>query len=159
MRTQDDRSRNLSESARNYAAPISAKRKSLKRTRSVAQGLSQPRGAFDASDDDNDRDDGDDDRDTEIIVITETARHCQMGDMKALKNFFRHRIDELTMKPVRGMVTAWIKQLEPKRLGGYGPYHRKLPAEAPADATPPWWPQNVPYIEPAHLDKDSKHSP
>ena len=80
-----------------------------------------------------------------------------MGDIKGLKTFFRHRIEELTMKPVRGMVTTWIKQLEPRRQGGYGPYHRKKPSEMPPDATPPWWPQDVPYIEPAHLNREGKH--
>lgn len=79
-----------------------------------------------------------------------------MGDMEGLKAFFRQRIDELTMKPVRAMLTAWIKQMEPRRMGGYGKYHRRLPSERPAHTTPPWWPQNVPYIEPAHLDKEGK---
>ncbi|KAH7087624.1 hypothetical protein FB567DRAFT_415595, partial [Paraphoma chrysanthemicola] len=152
MQMQNDRSRKHSLLAKKKAVHKPTKRKALKRTRSIAQGLSQPPSVSDASEDDND--DGAEDKRKEVTIITETARHFEMGDIKALKTFFRHRIDELTMKPVRGMVTGWIKQLEPRRLGGYGPYHRKLPTEAPADATPPWWPQSVPYIEPAHLDKD-----
>ncbi|KAH7074684.1 hypothetical protein BKA63DRAFT_319292 [Paraphoma chrysanthemicola] len=152
MRMQNDRPHKHSLLAKKKAVHKPPKRKALKRSRSIAQGLSQQPSVSDASEDDND--DGDEDKRKEVTVITETARHFEMGDIKALKTFFRHRIDELTMKPVRGMVTGWIKQLEPRRLGGYGPYHRKLPTEAPADATPPWWPQSVPYIEPAHLDKD-----
>ncbi|KAH8725244.1 hypothetical protein GQ44DRAFT_759622 [Phaeosphaeriaceae sp. PMI808] len=134
--------------ARRKAVPKLAASKDLKRTRSIAQGLSQPRYAKEASDHDDNEDDD------EVDVAIEMSRTFHIGDMEGLKNFFRHRIDELTMKPVRGMVTRWVKQLEPKRKGGYGPYHRLLPADAPADTTPPWWPQDVPYVEPAHLDKD-----
>ncbi|KAF2031367.1 hypothetical protein EK21DRAFT_88081 [Setomelanomma holmii] len=148
MQPQNDRAPKTSTVATRLAEPKPAKQRALKRTHSVAQGLSQPREVSDSSDNDEDEDD------METTVVTESARHFQIGNIKALKYFFRHRIDELTMKPVRGMVTAWIKQLEPRRLGGYGPYHKKLPAEAPADATPPWWPESVPYVEPAHLDKD-----
>jgi hypothetical protein len=124
----------------------------------VAQGLSQPSSVQEASDHDANTNDnaGDDEADKEVSVMTESSRTFHIGDIEALKVFFRQRIDELTMKPVRGMVTSWVKQLEPKRKGGYGPYHKMLPSEAPDDATPPWWPRNVPYIEPAHLDKDGK---
>lgn len=133
------------------------KRNVLKRTRSVAQGLAQHPSAPEASDDNhaNTRSGGDE-VDDEVAVVTESSRTFHIGDIKALQIFFRQRIDELTMKPVRGMVTSWVKQLEPKRKGGYGPYHKMLPSDAPDDATPPWWPRNVPYIEPAHLDKDGK---
>jgi hypothetical protein len=48
------------------------------------------------------------------VVPTETTKTFRMGEIEGLMEFFRHRIDELTMKPVRGMVTAWIKILEPK---------------------------------------------
>ena len=78
--------------------------------------------------------------------------------MKELKRFFRKRLDELTMKPVRPIVTAWVKLLEPKRLTRFGPYHKKLPNEQPQECTPPWWPRDVPYEEPSHLDKDGKLS-
>jgi hypothetical protein len=134
------------------AATRPAKRNTLKRTRSVAQGLAQPRQPQQTYDDDSN------DYDDETIVQTESSRTFHVGDIEALKSFLRYRIDELTMKPVRGMVTAWLKRLEPKRKGGYGPYHKMLPSEAPADATPPWWPSHVPYVEPAHLDKDGKHN-
>jgi hypothetical protein len=133
------------------AAPKTARRNVLKRSRSVAQDLSHPSRPQQTSDEDGN------DHDDETMVQTESSRTFHVGDIKALKTFLRYRIDELTMKPVRGMVTAWLRQLEPKRKGGYGPYHKMLPCDAPADATPPWWPHNVPYVEPAHLDKDGKY--
>ncbi|KAF1915361.1 hypothetical protein BDU57DRAFT_539723 [Ampelomyces quisqualis] len=122
---------------------------SLKRTRSIAQRQSQPRQVREASN----TEDNDDEYGEERTVKTEDSKTFHVGDIEQLKIFFRNRIDELTMKPVRSMLTAWVKQLEPKRKGLHGPYHKLLPAEAPKD-TPPWWPQTVPYSEPAHLDKD-----
>jgi hypothetical protein len=159
--TQHTRSKNPHEIRINLRKKViakPAKRNVLKRTRSVAQGLSQPSSVREVNDDDvrSSTNAGGDETDKEVSVVTETSRTFHVGDIAALKVFFRQRIDELTMKPVRGMVTSWVKQLEPKRKGGYGPYHKMLPSEAPDDATPPWWPRNVPYIEPAHLDKDGK---
>jgi hypothetical protein len=97
-----------------------------------------------------------DENEEAVAVVNEASKSFQVGDIDGLKSFLRARIDELTMKPVRSMVTSWVKKLEPKRKGGYGPYHKMLPSAAPEDATPPWWPRTVPYIEPAHLDKDGK---
>jgi hypothetical protein len=97
-----------------------------------------------------------DDEYEELIVKTEESKTFNVGDIVQLKIFFRNRIDELTMKPVRSLVTAWVKQLEPKRKGLHGPYHKKLPSEAAPELSPPWWPKTVPYSEPAHLDKDGK---
>lgn len=159
--TQHSRSRNSHDiriNLRKMAVPKPAKRNVLKRTRSIAQCLSRPSSAHEVSDDDANTSNnaGDNEVEREILVVTESSRTFHVGDVEALKVFFRQRIDELTMKPVRGMVTAWVKQLEPKRKGGYGPYHKMLPSQAPEDATPPWWPRDVPYIEPAHLDKDGK---
>jgi hypothetical protein len=118
--------------------------------------LSQSRRTHEASDPEDNIDNADDEKDSEVAVVNESSKTFQVGDIEGLKIFLRARIDELTMKPVRSMVTSWVKKLEPKRKGGYGPYHKMLPAYAPDDATPPWWPQTVPYIEPAHLDKDGK---
>jgi hypothetical protein len=83
----------------------------VKRTRSgaSAQGSSQLRTARLAN-----GSDGDDNDEEEREIPTETTRSFRMGDIEGLRTFFKHRIDELTMKPVRGMVTAWIKILEPK---------------------------------------------
>jgi hypothetical protein len=130
---------------------VTKKTPALKRTRSVAQGLSRSRSVREASDIEN----NDDEYGEERFVKTEESKTFHVGDIEQLMIFFRNRIDELTMKPVRSMLTAWVKQLEPKRKGLHGPYHKMLPAEAPED-TPPWWPRTVPYSEPAHLDKDGK---
>jgi hypothetical protein len=104
------------------------------------------------SDDENDEQY--DDRD--LKVATELSYTFYIADIEQLIKFFRRRLDELTMKPLRPIVTAWIKQLESKRLTIYGPYHKKLPKDMPAGSTPPWWPLDVPYEEPSHLDKQGK---
>ncbi|KAL5121710.1 hypothetical protein ACEQ8H_000397 [Pleosporales sp. CAS-2024a] len=161
--TQDDRQLARSQHARELQVPAktntgrasgSTNRKALKRTRSMAQGHGAPTSrAREATDDldDNTRSNDDDD---EQNHLTEVPISFCIGDFKALEIFFRLRFNELTMKPLRSMVTAWLKQLEPRRKGGYGPYHKKLPAEVP-DGSPPWWPKNVVYVEPSHLDRES----
>ncbi|USP75768.1 hypothetical protein yc1106_03042 [Curvularia clavata] len=90
---------------------------------------------------------------TDVKITTEQSYTFYIGDIAELKKFFRRRLDELTMKPLRPIVTAWIKQLEPKRLSHYGPYHKRFPRELPSKCTPPWWPSDVRYEEPSHLDK------
>ncbi|CAN9413706.1 unnamed protein product [Alternaria alternata] len=124
--------------------------KKRKRTRSQARGRLSRTVARQPSDDENDEQC--DDRD--VSVPAAKSYTFYIGDMKELKRFFRKRLDELTMKPVRPIVTAWVKLLEPKRLTRFGPYHKKLPNEQPQECTPPWWPRDVPYEEPSHLDKD-----
>jgi len=71
----------------------------------------------------------------------------------AFKKFLYYRFDELTMKPLRGIVTHWVKLLEPERLGCWGKYHEMLPSEA---ESPPWWPRTVIYKDPSHLKKSGK---
>ncbi|KAF1850924.1 uncharacterized protein K460DRAFT_400958 [Cucurbitaria berberidis CBS 394.84] len=130
-------------------APKSPRQKTLKRSRSVARGLSQHRPTQVSSEDEED----DDNDDKDVIVLTEKSFSFYIGDIEEMKKFLRRRFDELTTRPLRTIVTAWIKQLEPRRLGGYGPYHKQLPSEQPSECTPPWWPQDVPYNEPSHLSK------
>jgi hypothetical protein len=62
------------------------------------------------------------------------------------------RLEELTMKPLRPIVTEWVKDLVPKRQTDYGPYHKRH-AESPADPAPHWWPNGIQYVEPSHLPK------
>jgi hypothetical protein len=140
-------------SPRNGADP---KQYPLKRSRSVAQGLPHSRRACEASDVEDNIDHADNENEEAVAVVNEGSKSFQVGDIDGLKTFLRVRIDELTMRPVRSIVTSWVKKLEPKRKGRYGLYHGLLPTAAPEDETPPWWPQTVPYIEPAHLDKDGK---
>lgn len=89
----------------------------------------------------------------DVRIVTEESYTFYIGDMPKFKQFLYRRFDELTMKPLRGIVTHWVKLLEPRRLGDWGKYHEMLPSEA---ETPPWWPQTVIYKEPSHLKKDGK---
>ncbi|EUC38042.1 hypothetical protein COCCADRAFT_83933, partial [Bipolaris zeicola 26-R-13] len=89
----------------------------------------------------------------DVKITTEQTYTFYIGDIDELKKFFRRRLDELTMKPLRPIVTAWIKQIEPKRLSRYGRYHKQLPKDQPEECSPPWWPRDVNYEEPSHLDK------
>ncbi|KAG9197384.1 hypothetical protein G6514_001646 [Epicoccum nigrum] len=120
------------------------KSKGLKRSRSVAQGPSADRKTALDEDDVEEGKEVDD-------AITNESHTFYIGDIPALKKFLHCRFDELTMKPLRGIVTHWVKLLEPRRLGDWGKYHEKLPSEA---ETPPWWPKTVIYKEPSHLKKN-----
>ncbi|KAF3035970.1 hypothetical protein E8E12_007568 [Didymella heteroderae] len=120
------------------------KSKSLKRTRSVAQGLARNRKAV--ADDTNPED-----AEPTVEVVTEESHTFYIGDIDAFKMFLTRRFDELTMKPLRGIATHWVKLIEPRRLGDWGKYHEMKPSEA---ETPPWWPQDVIYKEPSHLKKE-----
>lgn len=122
------------------------KSKSLKRTRSVAQGLAPNRKAV--TDDNNPED-----IESTVEVVTEESHTFYIGDVDAFKKFLTRRFDELTMKPLRGIATHWVKLIEPRRLGDWGKYHEMKPSEA---ETPPWWPQDVIYKEPSHLKKEGK---
>jgi hypothetical protein len=122
------------------------KRNTLKRSRSVArEGTQQQHIAQDFSYGEQDNEDA-----------SEKSHTFYISDIDELKKFFKCRLNELTMRPVRPIVTAWIKQLEPKRLSLYGTYHGKLPKDKPPGCTPPWWPYDVPYQEPSHLHKTGK---
>lgn len=122
------------------------KPKSLKRTRSVAQGLASNRKAVT-------NDTHTEDVEPIVEVVTEESHTFYIGDIDAFKKFLTRRFDELTMKPLRGIATHWVKLIEPRRLGDWGKYHEKKPSEA---ETPPWWPQDVIYKEPSHLKKEGK---
>lgn len=128
--------------------PVSTtpKRNTLKRSRSVAQASAQTQSQ--AQDDEEEFEDDGHER-----TSNEAAYTFYVGDFDQLTKFFRRRLEELTMKPLRPIVTAWIKQLEPRRLGSYGPYHKKMPSQRPPHCTPDWWPRDVRYEEPSHLDK------
>ena len=94
-----------------------------------------------------------DEADKTVQAVTQESHTFYIGDVEKLKEFLTHRFDELTMKPLRGIATHWVKLLEPRRLGDWGKYHEKLPSEAD---TPPWWPRTVIYKEPSHLKKNGR---
>ena len=128
------------------------KSKSLKRSRSVAQGLALARQTDVTNEDVNEFDQANVDN-LSAQVVTEESHTFYIGDIGAFKEFLYYRFDELTMKPLRGIVTHWVKLLEPRRLGDWGKYHEMLPSEA---ESPPWWPRTVIYKEPSHLKKNGK---
>jgi hypothetical protein len=96
--------------------------------------------------------DGEEDESREVVKGKSNTFY--IGDIEGLQRFMRQRFNELTMKPLRGIITNWIRLLEPRRLGEYGKYHEMLPSQMPEDATPPWWPKTIIYKEPSHLRKD-----
>jgi hypothetical protein len=107
------RAQNLSLPSRRIALPKGVRRRAaLKRPRvaSIVQGVKRSQSCVA----DHASDGEDEDEDDENDFATETTKSFRMGDIEGLKIFLKHRIDELTMKPVRGMVTAWVKQLEPR---------------------------------------------
>ena len=124
----------------------------MKRSRSVAQGLALARQADVTNEDVNEFDQANVDN-LSAQTVTEESHNFYIGDIGAFKKFLYYRFDELTMKPLRGIVTHWIKLLEPERLGYWGKYHEMLPSEA---ESPPWWPRTVIYKEPSHLKKNGK---
>ena len=128
------------------------KSKSLKRSRSVAQGLALARQTDVTNEDVNEFNQANVDN-LSAQVVTEESHTFYVGDIGAFKEFLYYRFDELTMKPLRGIVTHWVKLLEPRRLSDWGKYHEMLPSEA---ESPPWWPRTVIYKEPSHLKKSGK---
>ena len=114
-----------------------------KRTRAIVQ---------DSSEDDNEEQHGSRD----VDISSDPAHQFHIGDLEQLKLFFRRRLDELTTKPVRPIVTAWLRLREPKRKHIYGSYNKILPRDQSPGSVPPWWPDGIPYQEPSHLDKKCK---
>ncbi|KAF2625011.1 hypothetical protein BU25DRAFT_493300 [Macroventuria anomochaeta] len=122
--------------------PATDRKGILKRTRSVAQGLTLSCKA--------DVDGNLNATDHTIQDVPGESHTFYIGDIDAFKDFLTRRFDELTMRPLRGIATHWIKFLAPRQIGEWGTYHNMLPSKA---STPPWWPRTVIYKEPSHLNK------
>ncbi|KAF2642352.1 hypothetical protein P280DRAFT_478480 [Massarina eburnea CBS 473.64] len=85
----------------------------------------------------------------------------RIGDVEGMRRFYFTRLGEVGINALRRIITEWVKVLEPTRLRNYGPYHKlkqyswdfKLldSVPVPKERGPPWWPNDVPYVEPAHL--------
>jgi hypothetical protein len=91
-----------------------------------------------------------------------SVHEFRIGDVEGMKKFYYRRLGEVGINALRRIVTEWVKVLEPTRLRNYGPYHKLkqyswdfklLKSETPPreHRGPPWWPRDVPYVEPAHL--------
>jgi hypothetical protein len=100
---------------------------------------------------------GDDDGNNEEHDPVATRVHAErtyINDIEGLVKFYRCRFDELTMKPLRKVITQWITKIEPQRSTTYGSYDARLPPDRPKGTTPPWWPDHCPYLEPSHLRRE-----
>ena len=139
---------------RKRAAPSPSKRRTQKRPHTATGRGTRDRAALirDSSEDG----DNEDERCTDRPATTSIGPIAFLtSDFEGLKKFLRMRLEELTMKPLRPIVTEWVKLLVPRRQAMYGPYHKRHPDEdAPApDPAPHWWPTGIEYIEPSHLPK------
>ncbi|KAF2639043.1 hypothetical protein P280DRAFT_471032 [Massarina eburnea CBS 473.64] len=94
-------------------------------------------------------DDGDDD--DEPVAKRNHPQTLYINDIEALKSFYEVRLRELTMKPLRQIVTAWVKEISPKRQATCGPYHKRGHPDNENLPKAPWWPEGIPYYEPSHL--------
>ncbi|KAJ4286953.1 hypothetical protein N0V90_012833 [Kalmusia sp. IMI 367209] len=72
------------------------------------------------------------------------------GDIKGLRHFLFTRFKEVTLKPLRYIVTAWIHWIQPNRRKIYGAYNSRTNKHESSEL-PPWWPTTVPYDEPTRL--------
>ena len=109
---------------------------------------------------DNKEHDADEKEEPETVPVDVTLSF-HVGDIEALKDFYAVRFRELTMKPMRDIVTAWVKRLEPRRQQKYGPYQRypeRRNRKGKAFMKPSWWPASVPYVEPSHLKLQGKNA-
>ena len=95
----------------------------------------------------------------EVSVRTFSSERFYIGDEIALRSFVECRLDEFTLKPLRKIVAEWMKIVAPNRRRKYGPYHKMLPSDMPPQSTPPWWPEDVIYTEPAHLLGTGQYCP
>ncbi|KAF2261081.1 hypothetical protein CC78DRAFT_608899 [Lojkania enalia] len=81
-------------------------------------------------------------------IETLETRSFNIGDQKALEDFWITTLMMLTVKPVKKVATQWVRLRWPKRTRV--PYWPKTANSGPIF---PGWPENVPYHEPSHLQK------
>jgi hypothetical protein len=89
----------------------------------------------------------------------EESHALNVGDIEGIKAFYSVRFRELTMKPLRDIVTVWVKRLAPHRKKENGPYvdvEKRWAGKEVIFKRPPWWPGNVEYKEPSHLKLERK---
>lgn len=115
-----------------------------KRSRSTAQ--------LDACDQE-----GDDEDSPGPSVVNLQTFSFNIGDENAVVQYFIARFEELKVNPLRHILTEWLTLAEPKRRK-FGSYHGITPAEAPDSNYPSWWPSDVIYREPSHLNRPCTNS-
>jgi hypothetical protein len=76
----------------------------------------------------------------------------------AVLRFYRYRFNELPLRALKSILTSWIDNWEPQRKSKYGRYNKKFPSER-SQASPPWWPSDCPYTEPATMTREGEFQP
>ncbi|KAF2020328.1 hypothetical protein BU24DRAFT_459920 [Aaosphaeria arxii CBS 175.79] len=80
-----------------------------------------------------------------------------IANVDALQSFYKTRLGQLPARALRKIVTQWIAIIRPRRRT-YGRYSKKqFPSELRKDQCPPWWPKDVYYEDPFHLERDCTH--
>lgn len=130
----------------------SAKPRGVKRGRPITRARSQRQVA-----NEDDEYNGENDSDADLTPKRIRTETLYINNIEGLLKFYRHRFDELTMKPMRKIITEWVSRLEPQRQSKYGKYDNKLPSKRTA-LSPPWWPSDCPYREPSHLKRERELS-
>ncbi|KAJ4286342.1 hypothetical protein N0V90_013376 [Kalmusia sp. IMI 367209] len=94
----------------------------------------------------------------EVIDKCNEIHDLSLNDAKGLEHFMTVRLKELTTRPLRDILTIWIKNIEPRRQKIYGTYDgsKRIPEE---DVLPSFWPSTVSYAEPRLLSQDCQLSP
>jgi hypothetical protein len=136
---------------RKRAAPSPSERRAQKRPHTATGTRDRATLVRDSSEDDEDEEE----RCADKAAATSTGPTAFLtSDFEGLKTFLRMRLMELTMKPLRSIVTKWVKLLVPRRQALYGPHHKRHPdTDAPADPAPHRWPTGIQYVELSHLPK------
>jgi hypothetical protein len=132
----------------NSSPKAPAKPRGVKRGRPSTRARVQQR--VDSEEDECNDDEEDDLNSAPRRTRTETL---YINNLEALTKFYRRRFDEMTMKPLRKIITEWVGRLEPQRQSKYGKYDNKLPSKR-SEPSPPWWPSYCPYREPSHLKRE-----
>ncbi|KAI9837543.1 MAG: hypothetical protein M1819_007194 [Sarea resinae] len=73
----------------------------------------------------------------------------EIGDEKALQEFFDTRFKQFQQLNCKAVAKQWIKVVEPKKQTNF-------PYKAAEDDGPPWWPKGVRHREPDHLLKPER---
>jgi hypothetical protein len=145
---QNRRSLKFESNVHNASQKTSAKPRGVKRGRLLTRARSKRR-----ADEEEDECHEDEITDQDSVPKRTRTETMYINNIEALTRFYRRRFDEMTMKPLRKIITEWVGRLEPQRQSKYGRYDNKLPSRRD-EPSPPWWPSYCPYREPSHLKRE-----
>jgi hypothetical protein len=96
-------------------------------------------------------------------VVTVPTQTFYIADLDGVKSYFRARLHELTLNPLRKIIEGWIKMIEPRRTSLFGKYGKfgknfhltpkQAAVQAPEAVFPTWWVEDCQYREPSHLKR------